>query len=159
MRVSCAHCLLSLGHHLPDRQRPRHRTETGTQPVSFATRSFLAVGSHEQSHLRTAIRNAHVVARSVEPAGCFVHAINGRRRSTDFVFVLQVISASDEETTWQPNQEEGKSGFRNGCQVEIKSSLSSQNALNIRRDRPSLFAAENDKRIQVRSLLLGDHIS
>jgi hypothetical protein len=118
-----------LDHHLPDRQRPRHRAETGAQPVSFATRSVLVTGPHEQSHLRTAIRNAHVVAGGVEPARRFVSAPDGRRRSTDFVFVLQVISASDEETTWQPNQEEGKSGFRNGCQVVMKSSVEFTDAL------------------------------
>jgi hypothetical protein len=91
--------MISLDHHLPDRQRPRHGAETGTQPVSFATRSFLIVGPHEQSHLRTAIRDAHVVAWGIEPDLRLLHAAAGRRRSTGFVFVLQVISSGDEETT------------------------------------------------------------
>src|SRR5258708_4977184 len=99
MKVSCDHCLLSLDHHLPDRQRPRKRAEGGTQPVSFARGSFLVVGPDEQSHLRTAIRNAYVVARGIEPALRLLYAPASRRRCTGFVFVLQVISRSEEETT------------------------------------------------------------
>ncbi len=93
------HCLLSLDYHLPDRQRPRHGAERGTQPVSFATRSFLVIGSDEQSHLRTAIRNAHVVARGIEPGLRLLHSRASRGRSDDFVSMLQAIFRSEEETT------------------------------------------------------------
>ncbi|WP_425158455.1 hypothetical protein [Candidatus Binatus sp.] len=99
MMVSFDQYLLSLDNHLPDRQRPRHRAETGTKTISFATRSFLVIGPHEQSHLRTAIRNADVVARGIEPALRWLHALGGSCGSDVFVVVLQVISRSEEETT------------------------------------------------------------
>jgi hypothetical protein len=99
MRVSFDRYLLSLHHYLPDRQRPRHGAESGAEPVSFATRSFLVIGSDDHPHLRTAIRNAHVVARGLEPALRLLHAPASRGRSTDFVFLLQVTSLRKEETT------------------------------------------------------------
>jgi hypothetical protein len=96
MKVSTDRCSLSLDHHLPDRQRPRHGAETGAQPVSFLTRSFLVIGPDEHSHLRTAIRDAYVVTRGIEPSLRLLHLPG---RSDVFVFVLQVIAPSEEETT------------------------------------------------------------
>jgi len=59
-------------------------------------RLFLVIGPDQQSHLRTAVRNAHVVTWGIEPGLRLLHLPG---RSDVFVFVLQVIARSEEETT------------------------------------------------------------